>query len=76
MVAFFVVLAKSNLKFRSVESRKVEKPTALKCDQSIRLSVDKGSKHYPNKIRRIKYYDSEMVITLICLTNYFELDAL
>lgn len=74
--AFFVVRAKSNLKFKAVASRKVDKNTGLRCDQSIRLTVAKSRRQYPEKIRRIKYYDSEKDITLVFLTNNFDMDAL
>lgn len=74
--AFFVVRAKSNLKFKAVASRKIDKTTGLRCDQSIKLLVPKSRKQYPEKIRRIKYYDSEKDITLVFLTNEFDMDAL
>jgi len=74
--AFFVVRPKENLKFKAVLSRKVDKSTGLRCDQSIRLLVYKSNKHYPEKIRRIKYYDREKDITLVFLTNNFDIDAL
>lgn len=74
--AFFVVRAKSNLKFRSVESRKVDKATGLRCDQSIRLTVAKSRRNYPDKIRRIKYYDAKKDMRLVFLTNDFEMDAM
>ncbi len=74
--AYFVVRAKSNLKFKAVASRKIDKSTGLRCDQSIKLLVPKSRKQYPEKIRRIKYYDSEKDITLVFLTNEFDMDAL
>lgn len=74
--AFFVVRAKSNLKFRAVVSRKVDKTKGLKCDQSIVLVVPKSKKQYPKKIRRIKYYNAEKDITLIFLTNNFDLEPM
>lgn len=48
--AFFVVRAKSNLKFRAVESRKVDKSTGLRCYQAIRLKMAKSRRNYPEKI--------------------------
>jgi len=74
--AFFVVRAKRNLKFKAVASRKVDKKIGLRCDQSIRLLVTKSRKQYPEKIRRIKYYDHEKNITLVFLTNDFEMGAM
>lgn len=73
--AFFVVRAKTNLRFKAFVSNKVDKTTGLRCDQSIRLLVAKSRKQYPTKIRRIKYYDSEKKITLVFLTNNFDMEA-
>ena len=74
--AFFVVRAKRNLKFKAVASRKIDKSKGLRCDQSIKLIVPKSRKQYPEKIRRVKYYDSEKDITLVFLSNEFDMDAL
>ena len=40
--AFFVVRAKSNLQFRWVYSRPVDKETGLRCDQTVRLTTPKS----------------------------------
>lgn len=74
--AFFVIRPKENLKFKAVSSRKVDKSTGLRCDQSIKLLVYKSNKLYPEKIRRIKYYDRDKDLTLVFLTNNFDIDAL
>ncbi|MBJ6369893.1 IS4 family transposase [Snuella sedimenti] len=74
--SFFVVRAKSNLRFKVVASRKIDKATGLRCDQSIRLSIPKSRKQYPEKLRRIKYYDSKKNMTFVFLTNELDLDAL
>jgi len=47
----FVVRAKTNLSFKASVSRKVDRSTGLRCDQSIRLLVAKSRKQYPKKIR-------------------------
>lgn len=74
--AFFVIRAKDNLRFRVVESRRIDKATGLRCDQSIKLMIYKSSKQYPNKLRRIKYYDQEKDLMLVFLTNNFDVEAL
>jgi len=74
--AFFVIRAKSNFKFKAVASRKVDKATGLRCDQSIKLLVPKSNKQYPKKLRRIKYYDKEKDLMLVFLTNNFDIEAL
>jgi hypothetical protein len=71
--AFFVIRAKSNLKCRRLYSHPVEKSTGLRCDQSVVLTGFYSSKHYPDKLRRIKYHDNETNKTLIFLTNNFSL---
>jgi hypothetical protein len=74
--AFFVIRAKDNFRFRAVESRRIDKTTGLRCDQSIKLMIYKSSKQYPNKLRRIKYYDQEKGLMLVFLTNNFDIEAL
>ena len=71
---FFVVRAKKNLKFRRLYSRKVDKSTGLRCDQTIVLT--NSFKDYPEKLRRIRFFDSENKKHLIFLTNNFSLPAL
>lgn len=74
--AFYVIRAKDNLKFKAVASRKIDKSTGLRCDQTIKLLVPKSIKQYPKKLRRIKYYDHEKDILLVFLTNNFEIEAI
>lgn len=74
--AFFITRAKSNTAMQRVYSRQVDKSTGLRCDQSVRFTVYKSRKEYPELIRRIKFYDVETGNTYIFLTNNFELDAL
>ena len=45
------------------------------CDQVIVLSGIKTSHHYPERLRRVKYHDSETNKTLVFLTNNFNLSA-
>jgi hypothetical protein len=74
--AFFIVRAKKNLKFRRLYSKKIDKTSGLRCDQIIKLTGYKSSKYYPDKLRRVKYYDSETNKYLTFLTNNFEISAL
>ena len=74
--AFFVIRGKSNLLFRRVYSRPVDKSTGLCCDQTIVLTAPKASKDYPQHLRRIKLYDAEHGRHLVFLTNNFDLPAL
>ena len=73
--AFFVIRAKSNLKFKRVYSEPVDKTTGLVCDQTIKLTGFYPAKNHPDKLRRVKYYDAKNDQTLVFLTNNFNLPA-
>lgn len=74
--AFFITRAKKNMDFVRIYSANVDKTTGVKCDQTIKLRGFYVSKDYPEKLRRIKYYDTEKDKTLTFLTNNFELEPL
>jgi hypothetical protein len=74
--AFFVIRAKSNLQYRRVYSRPVDKSTGLRCDQTIVLTGVNTSQDYPVQLRRVKFYDVEHDRLLVFLTNNFDLPAL
>jgi len=74
--ATFVIRSKKNTRFTVYESRRVNKSQGLRCDQSIRLSTAKGKKSYPERLRRISYFDTKTGKRLTFLTNNFELPAL
>jgi len=73
--AFFVIRAKSNLKCRRIYSRHVDKSIGLRCDQTIMLTGFYASQRYPEKLRRIKFYDAKTKKHLVFLTNNFHLPA-
>ena len=74
--AFFVIRAKTNLKCQRIYSHPVDKTKGLRCDQTVRLTGFYTSKDYPEKLRRIKYFDYESGRTFVFLTNNFLLPAM
>jgi Domain of unknown function (DUF4372)/Transposase DDE domain len=76
LLAFFVIRAKKNFKARRIYSHHVSKSTGLKCDQTIVLTGYKSYKDYPEKLRRIRYFDFETNKDFVFLTNNFILPAL
>jgi hypothetical protein len=74
-LAFFVTRAKSNFDFKRQYSGQVDKATGVLCDQTVTLHGFYAKKSYPDKLRRIKYYDAEKKKRLIFLTNNFLLPA-
>lgn len=73
--AYFVIRAKSNLKFERMYSNKIDKRTGVQCDQIGKLTGFYVSKQYPEKLRRVKFFDQESGRTFIFLTNNMELTA-
>jgi hypothetical protein len=76
IAAFFVTRAKTNIKCRRLYSHPVDRDTGLICDQTILLTGIASRKGYPDKLRRVKFHDSETKKTLVFLTNNFKLPAL
>mgnify|MGYP000026503199 FL=1 len=72
--AFFVTRAKNNMRFKRIYSSPVDKSTGVKYDQIGKLESYYPSRDYPEKLRRIKYYDCETDKELIFLTNNMELE--
>ena len=64
------------MNYRRLYSAKVNKSKGVKCDQTIMLNNYYSSKGYPEKIRRIKYYDKETDNEFDFITNNFRLSAL
>lgn len=73
--AFFVTRAKDNMNYRRLYSHSVDKAKGILCDQTIMLNGHYSVKYYPQKMRRIKFYDKETGKILIFLTNNFHLTA-
>jgi hypothetical protein len=73
--AFFITRAKSNMDFRRIYSHVADKKEGIICDQSIVFNNFYPAKFYPEKMRRIKFYDQEKGNRLVFLTNNFHLKA-
>ena len=76
LLAFFVTRAKKNNKFRRIYSHPVDRANGLRYDQTIMLVTPKSLAGYPEKLRRVKYFDAEREKQLVFLTNNFVLPAL
>ena len=75
-MAFFIIRSKVNTKFRRLYSRTIDKDLGLRCDQTILLSGIKTSKQYPDKLRRVGYFDHTSQRRFSFLTNNFIVPAL
>jgi hypothetical protein len=73
--AYFITRSKSNMQFDRLVSQDVDKTCGILCDQIIRLSGFYSSQDYPDRLRRIKYHDTETDKTLAFITNNFLLPS-
>ncbi len=74
--AFFITRAKSNFAFKRMYSNKIDKKLGLRCDQIVRLTNYYARKNYPEKLRRVKYFDKETKQYYVFLTNNFNISAI
>ncbi|MCP4634384.1 MAG: IS4 family transposase [candidate division Zixibacteria bacterium] len=71
--AIFVTRSKSNTGLRRLYSHKIDKSTGVRCDQTVVLTGYYSKKDYPEKLRRIKYFDADKGRSFVFLTNQFTL---
>jgi hypothetical protein len=75
-MGFFVTRTKRNFNFKRLYSHPVDKSSGLQCDQTIVVINFYAKKDYPEKLRRIRFFDVERNKHLVFLTNNFSLPAL
>ena len=75
MESFFVVRAKTNLRYRCVKWKR-RMPKNILTDAEIELTVYKSGKDYPEHLRLVRFYDEEQGREFMFLTNAMELTAL
>jgi hypothetical protein len=73
---FFVTRAKKNFQCQRIYSHPVDKTLGLICDQTVLLTGFYSKQHYPEKLRRIRYFDQEIQKHFTFLTNNFNLPAI
>ena len=74
--AYFVTRAKRNFAFKRLYSQPVDKSTGVQADQIITVTGFYSQRNYPEKLRRIRYYDADTKKRLVFLTNQFSLPAI
>ena len=60
--AYFVTRAKNNMRFKRMYSKPVDKTMGIKYDQIGKLETYYPKKDYPDKLRRVKYFDQENIL--------------
>ena len=73
--AFFITRAKDNMNYRRLYSHPKDVSKGVLYDQTIVLNNYYAGKDYPERMRRIKFYDAESGKVLVFLTNNVHLKA-
>lgn len=73
--AYFVIRGKKNLDCRQRVKHEVDLSTGVRRDQTIVLCGPKSKLHYPEPLRRVRYFDEEQAKRFTFLTNNFNLPA-
>jgi hypothetical protein len=73
--AFFITRTKANFQFRRIYSQPAKKSLGIICDQTVMLTGFYSAKNYPDRLRRIHFYDKEAQRHITFLTNNFSLAA-
>jgi uncharacterized protein DUF4372/DDE family transposase len=74
--AFFVTRARKRFDCQRLYSVPVDRTTGIMCDQIVTLTNPVPRAGYPDKLRRIRYFDPKQERRLIFLTNNFTLPPL
>lgn len=70
-MAYFIIRSKTNTKMRRLYSHGIDKTTGLRCDQTVVLTGVFTKTHYPDKLRRVKFFDEEKRRSFSFLSNNF-----
>ena len=73
--AYFIIRAKKSISYERMYSKEIDRSNGLRCDQIIKLKNFYSKKYYPEKLRRVKYYDAETNQYYVYLTNNLDIDA-
>ena len=74
--AFFVIRAKRSLRYVRAHSLPVGEKAGVRSDQIIELAIARSRQGYPERLRRIRFFDEETQRVFVYLTNNFALPAL
>jgi hypothetical protein len=73
--SYFVTRPRDNLHFKRMYSKPIDKSSGVLSDQIGKLCVYRTHRDYPEKLRRVKFYDKENDRTFVFITNNNHLKA-
>lgn len=73
--AYFIIREKKNQAYRRISSFPLPEDENVISDQTIKMTGPKTSIIYPDKLRRVRYYDKQNNRYLVFITNNFILSS-
>ena len=70
--AFYVIRTKDKIKLKRRSSRTADPANGVISDHVVVLATAASRKHYPEALRRIRFYDADKKRYLVFLTNNFD----
>ena len=74
-LAYFVIQAKRNLKFRRRQSHPIDRATGVRSDQTIILTGQYTAHSFPVLLRRVSFYAADIDKRFVFLTNNFKIPS-
>jgi len=74
-LAYFVVRAKKNLRFRRRKSHQIDGQSGVRSDQTIVLTGKDAERKFPAPLRRVTFYASDTDQHFVFLTNNFQIPS-
>ena len=73
--SYFVIRGRAKLKFTKLKSLPVKKEEGIISDKIVRPALQKSFERYPDRLRRIHFFDDQTQKHLVFLSNNFDLPA-
>mgnify|MGYP003604952368 CR=1 FL=1 len=73
--AYFVIRARCSLQYVRLHSMPVDSSTGVRSDQIMVLAIEHSQKGYPERLRRVRFFDAESKQSFVYLPNNFVLPA-
>lgn len=74
-LCYFIVRAKKNFDYKRIYSATIDASSGVRSDQIVKTDGLKAKDSYPERLRRIRFYDEETDKYFVFLTNNVDLPA-
>ena len=74
-LAYFVIRAKNNIRFRRRLSHPIDRTTGVRSDQTIALTGEHTVQNFPALLRRVTFYAADIDQRFVFFTNNFQIPS-